>query len=335
MTTKFKAWVMRGDIKTPTMEIEDITIEDLPPQGEVLVKVLYTTINYKDGLVLSRQQLGRLVKNLPHVPGIDYVGEVVESEDDRYTPGDKVILTGWKVGEWYWGGYSEYARVNADFLVKLPGELSPEKAMAVGTAGITAMFCVEALEAQGLSPHHGPVLVTGAAGGVGTVAILILSALGYEVVASSGRESLHETLKDLGASRVLHRSEFSDGMVRPLDHQHWAACVDSVGGATLSKIMTQIMPEGSVAACGLAGGFDVSTSIMPFILRGVNLLGINSVERSYANRVSSWDRITSLIANTEKFDEITSYCKFEEIEEYGAKILKGDVFGRLVVEVSS
>jgi acrylyl-CoA reductase (NADPH) len=287
-------------------------------------------LNYKDGMVLMGN-MGGLVRNLPHVPGIDFAGVVEESSDARYEPGDKVILTGWGVGERYWGGFSEYARVRADFLVKMPEGFSAERAMAVGTAGFTAMLSVMALEGHGLDPTQGPVLVTGAGGGVGTMSVMLLSSLGYEVVASTGRESLHERLRELGASDILPRESLSDSSGRPLESQYWAGCIDSVGGKVLSRVFGQMKSGGSVASCGLAGGSDITTSVMPFLLRGVNLLGINSVDQPYAVRVDLWDRMSDLLDS--RLDSVVSYCGLEDVREYGERILRGEIFGRLVVRV--
>ncbi|MCA4909836.1 MAG: oxidoreductase, partial [Methylobacterium sp.] len=252
------------------------TLEEsaLPPEGNVTVRVEYSTVNYKDGLCITGG--GGLVRSYPHVPGIDFAGMVEASDDARYKPGDKVVLTGWRVGEIWWGGYAEKARVKADWLVPLPAGLTTRQAMAVGTAGFTAMLAVMALEAHGLAPAKGEVLVTGAAGGVGSVATAILAKRGYQVAAVTGRPEQEDYLRGLGASRIVPRAELADAPARPLDKETWAGCIDNVGGTMLARVLSQTKYNGSVAAVGLAGGANLPTTVIPFLLRGVNLLGIDS-----------------------------------------------------------
>ncbi|MGB1209480.1 MAG: MDR family oxidoreductase, partial [Paracoccaceae bacterium] len=253
--------------------VQQITTDDLPA-GDVTVAVDYSTVNYKDGLCIGPG--GGLVRSYPHVPGIDLAGTVEASDDPRYAPGDKVVLTGWRVGEAHWGGYAQKARVKADWLVPLPDGLSTRDAMAVGTAGFTAMLAVQALEDHGLKPGQGEVLVTGAAGGVGSVATAILANLGYEVAGVTGRAEQEDYLRGLGASRIVPRDELNETTKRPLEKESWAGCVDAVGGAMLARVLGQMIYGGSVSAVGLAGGAGLPATVIPFLLRGVNLLGIDS-----------------------------------------------------------
>jgi acrylyl-CoA reductase (NADPH) len=297
----------------------------------VTVDVAYSTVNYKDGLCING--LGGLVRNFPHVPGIDFAGTVSASSDDRYKPGDKVVLTGWRVGEAWWGGYAQKAKVKGDWLVALPEGLSMEQAMAVGTAGFTSMLAVMALEAHGLKPGNGEVLVTGAAGGVGSVATAILAKLGHEVAAVTGRPEQGDYLKGLGASRIVKREDVSTPSGRPLDKETWAGCVDAVGGQMLATILPQMKYGASVAAVGLAGGNKLETTVIPFLLRGVNLLGIDSVMQPYEKRVEAWQRIARDVA-LDKLGEMTETARLEDLPKLGRDILKGKVRGRIVVDVA-
>ncbi len=300
------------------------------PAGEVTVAVEYSTLNYKDGLCLSPGG-GGLVKSYPHVPGIDLAGTVEASDDPRYAPGDRVILTGWHVGERHWGGYAERARVKADWLVPLPEGLSTRQAMAVGTAGFTAMLGVMALEDHGLAPGDGEVLVTGAAGGVGSVAVAVLAQLGHEVAAVTGRPETEDYLRGLGAARIVPRAELAETVKRPLEAETWAGCIDAVGGAMLARVLGQLRYRASVAAVGLAGGADLPASVIPFLLRGVNLLGIDSVLRPYEDRLRAWKRISSDLP-MDRLEEMTHAARLEDLPELGAAILKGGVRGRVVVD---
>ena len=304
--------------------------EDRLPEGNVTVAVEYSTVNYKDGLCLGSG--GGLVRSWPHVPGIDFAGRVEASEDPRYAVGGEVILTGWRVGEARWGGYAEKARVKADWLVSLPEGLSTRTAMAVGTAGFTAMLAVMALEDHGLSPEKGEVLVTGAAGGVGSVATAILSNLGYEVAAVTGRPETEDYLKSLGASRIVARGNLAETVKRPLETETWAGCVDAVGGAMLARVLGQMKYGASVAAVGLAGGASLPATVVPFLLRGVNLLGIDSVMRPYEDRVRAWGRIARDLP-MDKLDGMIVPATLEDLPRLGAEILNGQVRGRVVVDV--
>ncbi|MBU2936909.1 MULTISPECIES: MDR family oxidoreductase [Pacificibacter] len=311
--------------------IKDID-ESLLPAGDVTVRVEYSTLNYKDGLCLSPKG-GGLVRNYPHVPGIDFAGAVEASEDARYAPGDKVVLTGWRVGEVHWGGYAEKARVKADWLVPLPQGLTTRQAMAVGTAGFTAMLAVLALEDHGLTPAKGPVLVTGAAGGVGSVATAILANLGYEVAGVTGRPEQAAYLTSLGASQIVARSEINETVKRPLEAETWAGCIDAVGGEMLARILGQLKYGGSVSAIGLAGGASLPASVIPFLLRGVNLLGIDSVMQPYENRNRAWARIATDLP-MDKLEDMIVPATLEDVPQLGADILSGQVKGRVVVSMT-
>lgn len=301
------------------------------PEAEVTVDVAFSTLNYKDGLCLSASG-GGLVRTYPHVPGIDFAGTVSASDDPRFAVGDAVVLTGWRVGEIWWGGYAEKARVKGDWLVHLPEGLSPRQAMAVGTAGFTAMMAVMALEEHGLAPGQGPVLVTGAAGGVGSVAVALLAALGYEVAAVTGRPEQEAYLRGLGASRIVPRAELSETVKRPLESETWAGCVDAVGGAMLGRVLGQMKHGASVAAVGLAGGAGLPASVIPFLLRGINLLGIDSVLCPPERRVRAWARIARELPH-DKLDAMVVPATLADLPALGAQILKGEVRGRVVVDV--
>lgn len=315
-----------GQTSARVQELEDSQL----PEGDVTVAVAYSTVNYKDGLCIGPG--GGLVRNYPHVPGIDFAGVVEASDDPRYAPGDKVVLTGWRVGEAHWGGYAEKARVKADWLVPLPEGLSARQAMAVGTAGFTAMLAVMALEDHGLTPEKGEVLVTGAAGGVGSVATAILGNLGYEVAAVTGRPETADYLKDLGASRIVAREELAETVKRPLETETWAGCVDAVGGAMLARVLGQMKYGASVAAVGLAGGAGLPATVVPFLLRGVNLLGIDSVMQPYDNRVRAWERLSRDLP-MDKLEAMVQPATLADLPTLGADILKGQVKGRVVVDV--
>lgn len=312
--------------------IKELDVGDLPP-SDVTVAVDYTTVNYKDGLCMSGTG-GGLVRAYPHVAGIDFAGTVEASDDARYAPGDRVVLTGWRVGEAYWGGYAQKARVKADWLVPLPTALTTRQAMAVGTAGLTAMLAVQALEDHGLTPEKGDVLVTGAAGGVGSVAVALLAATGYQVVAVTGRPETEGYLRNLGASRIIPRSDLAETVKRPLEAESWAGCVDAVGGAMLARVLGQMKYGASVAAVGLAGGPGLPASVIPFLLRGVNLLGIDSVMRPYADRVAAWDRIAAELPMT-KLEAMVHPATLADLPNLGAAILQGTVQGRVVVDVNA
>ncbi len=327
----FKALMVRKDEESgkTSAAVEEIGLDDLP-QAEVTVSVEYSTVNYKDGLCIGPG--GGLVRKYPHVPGIDFAGTVEASEDDRYKPGDKVVLTGWRVGEAHWGGYSQKARVKSDWLVPLPEGLDTRQAMAVGTAGFTAMLAVMALEDHGIKP--GPVLVTGAAGGVGSVATAILAALGHKVAAVTGRPEQAAYLESLGATQIVAREELNETVKRPLESETWGGCVDAVGGAMLARVLGQMEYGASVAAVGLAGGANLPATVIPFLLRGVNLLGIDSVMQPYDNRVRAWQRIAKDLP-MDKLEAMVTPATLADLPGLGADILKGQVKGRVVVDVAA
>jgi len=286
----------------------------------------------KDGLCIGPG--GGLVRKYPHVPGIDLAGTVEASSDDRYKAGDKVVLTGWRVGEAHWGGYAQKANVRADWLVPLPEGLDTRAAMAVGTAGFTAMLAVMALEDHGLTPGNGPVLVTGASGGVGSVATAILANLGYEVAGVTGRPETAEYLKSLGATQIVAREDLAETVKRPLEAEVWAGCIDAVGGAMLARVLGQIKYGGSVAAVGLAGGMGLPATVIPFLLRGVNLLGIDSVMQPFDNRLRAWERIARDLP-MDKLEEMIRPAVLSDLPQLGRDILKGQVRGRVVVDVNA
>ena len=323
--------VNKGDDEKTSAAVEKVSIDQLP-EGNVTVAVEYSTINYKDGLCIGPG--GGLVRNYPHVPGIDFSGIVETSDDDRYSPGDKVVLTGWRVGEVHWGGYSQKAKVNADWLVPLPKSISSKQAMAIGTAGLTAMLAILALEDHGLKHLEAPVLVTGASGGVGSVATAILSNLGYEVAAVTGRPESSDYLKSLGASNIVSREELNEVTKRPLEKETWSGCVDTVGGEMLARVFGQMLYGSSVAAVGLAGSAKLPATVIPFILRGVNLLGIDSVMQPYQNRLNAWERLASDLP-MDKLEAMITPATLSDLPRLGAEILKGKVRGRVVVDVNA
>jgi acrylyl-CoA reductase (NADPH) len=327
----FRALVLHEDGGKLTPRIEAVDEARLPV-GEVTVAVECSTLNYKDGMIL--QGIGRLVRDYPHVPGIDFAGTVERSESSDFKPGDPVILTGWRVGEVQWGGYAEKARVRASYLVRRPEGLSARQAMAIGTAGFTAMLAVMTLERHGLVPGSGDVLVTGAAGGLGSVAVALLSQLGYRVVASTGRPQEHDYLTGLGAAELIDRAALAAKPTRPLDSERWAGAIDAVGGNTLATILTQLKYRASVAACGLAGGSDVPASVIPFLLRGVNLLGIDSVMCPHEERTTAWQRLAHHLP-LDKLDGMTQTVPLSALPELAPKILGGQTRGRIVVDVKA
>jgi len=329
MSETFKALVVEKEDQGTSASVQDLTLADLP-EAEVTVAVEYSTVNYKDGLCIGPG--GGLVRNYPHVPGIDFAGTVEASSDDRYKTGDKVVLTGWRVGEAHWGGYSQKARVRADWLVPLPKGLTTRQAMAVGTAGFTAMLAVQTLEDHGIKA--GPVLVTGAAGGVGSVAVALLSAMGKQVAAVTGRPEQAEYLTSLGATQIVPREDLAETVKRPLEGETWGGCVDAVGGAMLARLLGQMEYGASVAAVGLAGGASLPATVIPFLLRGVNLLGIDSVLQPYENRVRAWDRLAELLP-MDKLEAMIVEKTLEDLPRTGADILKGQVRGRVVVDVNA
>ena len=336
--TSFNALVVReaeaGNTKSATASIEQLTDADLPVYDgaeTVVVDIDYSSLNYKDGMALTGK--GRIIRSFPMVPGIDFSGTVVSSESSRFAPGDGVILTGWGVGERYWGGYSQRQRVQADWLVARPAAMSSEQAMGIGTAGLTAMLCVLGLEAGGVKPTDGPIVVTGAAGGVGSVAIALLAKLGYEVTAVTGRPEEHGYLRGLGASAFLSREEMS-AEPKPLESETWAGAVDVVGSTMLAKVIAQTKYQGTVTACGLAGGVDLPSTVMPFILRGVRLQGIDSVMSPIAEREAAWERL-AVDLPASLLDSMTEVVAMSALPEHGAAIMQGRTRGRVVVDPSA
>ena len=327
----FQALMLREEDGRIVPRLEAVDEAELPP-GEVTVAVEYSTLNYKDAMVL--QGIGRLVHNYPHIPGIDFAGTVERSDSPEFKPGDPVILTGWRVGEVHWGGYAEQARVKASWLVRRPQGLSAAQAMAVGTAGFTAMLAVMALERHGLRPGDGEVLVTGAAGGVGSVAIALLSALGHRVAAATGRPEQRDYLIELGADDLVERAALAVKPSRPLDGERWAGAVDAVGGNTLATILTQLQYHASVAACGLAGGSDLPATVIPFLLRGVNLLGIDSVMCPPEERIEAWQRLARELP-LDRLERMTGVVPLSRLPGLAPKILQGEVRGRTVVDIKA
>jgi len=328
----FHALVVERNGESEVSAVVQSLTEDQLPAGNVTVAIEYSTVNYKDGLCMRAG--GGLVRNYPHVPGIDFAGTVESSEDSRYRPGDKVVLTGWRVGERHWGGYSQKARVKADWLVPLPEGLTTRQAMAIGTAGFAAILAIVALEDHGLKPDQGEVLVTGAAGGVGSIATAILANLGYQVAAVTGRPETTDYLKSLGASRIVARDEIATVSKRPLEAERWSGCLDAVGGAMLARVIGQLKYGASVAAIGLAGGAALPSSVIPFLLRGVNLLGIDSVMQPFEQRERAWRRLANDLP-LEKLDAMIHVVNLVEVPALGDQILKGRIKGRIVVDVNA
>ena len=324
----FRAVYLQREDDRVTASVRELDEAELP-DGDVTIEVHHSTVNYKDGL--AYRGAPGVVSAYPIVPGVDLAGVVVESSDDRYEAGDRVTVNGWRMGERHWGGYSERARVPADWLVKLPDGIDTRTAMAIGTAGLTSMLCVLALERQGLTPDDGPVVVTGASGGVGSVAVSLLATGGFRVAAVTGRPEEEPYLRALGASEVVERSTLAQPP-RPLESQTWAGGVDAVGGVTLANVLARIHYGGVVAACGLAGGMDLPTSVAPFILRAVTLVGIESVEAPYPSRVAAWDRLASDL-DRDQLESMVTEVGLEELPQVCSDIVGGRVRGRVVVDV--
>lgn len=297
--------------------------------GDVTVAVEHSTVNYKDGLAVTGR--APIIKSFPLIPGVDFAGTVTQSDHASYKAGDKVVLNGWGVGESHHGGYAGMARVKGDWLVKLPAGVTPAQAMAIGTAGYTAMLCIMALEHEGVMPEQGEIVVTGAAGGVGSIAIALLAGLGYDVVAATGRPEEEAFLKGLGAAKIMDRKEL-DTAVKPLARARWAGAIDAVGSVTLANILSQTLPEGTVAACGLAQGMDLPSSVAPFILRGVKLIGINSVTAPFERRREAWRRLDRDL-DREKLESLTRHVKLDDVPDIAADIVEGKIRGRVVVDL--
>ncbi|HFZ6065809.1 TPA: MDR family oxidoreductase [Escherichia coli] len=299
------------------------------PEGDVTVDVHWSSLNYKDALAITGK--GKIIRNFPMIPGIDFAGTVRTSEDPRFHAGQEVLLTGWGVGENHWGGLAEQARVKGDWLVAMPQGLDARKAMIIGTAGFTAMLCVMALEDAGVRPQDGEIVVTGASGGVGSTAVALLHKLGYQVVAVSGRESTHEYLKSLGASRILSRDEFAES--RPLEKQLWAGAIDTVGDKVLAKVLAQMNYGGCVAACGLAGGFTLPTTVMPFILRNVRLQVVDSVMTPPARRAQAWQRLVADLPES-FYTQAAKEISLAEAPKFAEAIINNQIQGRTLVKVN-
>ncbi|MDP4945479.1 MAG: oxidoreductase [Alishewanella sp.] len=325
----FKAILINKDDQGYRAELTTVDEQQLPA-GDVTVKVLTSTLNYKDGLAITGK--APVVRAFPMVPGIDLVGEVLQSDSSRFQVGDKVLLNGFGVGEGHWGGLAEKARLKSDWLIPLPKGISPAQAMGVGTAGYTAMLCVLALQKHGVTPEQGEILVTGANGGVGSYAVRLLSKLGFNVVAATGRPEESDYLKKLGATDILAREQLS-APGKPLQKERWAGVVDCVGSHTLANACASTRYGGAVAACGLAQGMDFPSSVAPFILRGVVLYGIDSVMRPLADRIEAWQRLSELLT-AEDFDTISHVISLEQVISTANDLLQGKVRGRVIVKVA-
>lgn len=330
MSDRFRALVLTRDDAGPIRAVvKELSEADLPDE-DVLVSVEYSSLNYKDGLAITGR--GKVVRAYPMVPGIDLAGTVLSSRSSDYRPGQKVVLTGWGVGERYWGGYSQRQRVRPEWLVALPESLDTREAMAIGTAGLTAMLCVMTLEEAGIDPDSGEVLVSGASGGVGSVAVAILANLGYRVAAVTGRPEGADWLRDLGAARVVPRAEMMQAP-KPLESQRWAGGVDTVGGVMLARVLAETAYGGAVAACGLAGGAELTTTVMPFILRSVSLRGVDSVMCPLSRRKVAWERLARDLP-AKALAAITREVALRDLPGLADRILEGQVRGRVVVSLT-
>ncbi|WP_214000722.1 MDR family oxidoreductase [Arsukibacterium sp.] len=324
----FKAILINKDNEGYHSAVSEVDEQQLPV-GDVTVKVIASTINYKDALAITGK--APVVRSFPMVPGIDLVGEVIQSDSARFVAGDKVLLNGFGVGEGHWGGLAQKARLDSSWLISLPESLTPEHAMAVGTAGYTAMLCVLALQKHGITPKHGEVLVTGANGGVGSYAVRLLSKLGYQVVAATGRPDESDYLKQLGATEIINREQLN-APGKPLQKERWAGVVDCVGSHTLANACASTRYGGAVAACGLAQGMDFPSSVAPFILRGVTLYGIDSVMRPLADRVQAWQHLSEILS-PEDFNAISQVISLDEVIDTASALLAGKVQGRVIVKM--
>ena len=324
----YKAILLKD--KENDAEITSINLNDLP-SGDVTVQIEFSTINYKDSLAIVNKI--PIIRKFPMVPGIDFVGKVLESNSSKFSENQKVILNGWGVGESHWGGLSQIARVNSDWLIPLPKDMSSKMAMEIGTAGFTAMLCLMSIESHGIKPSDGKILVTGATGGVGSLSIALLSANGYEIIASSGKENQNKYLRSLGASEILNRTELNT-QHKALDQQKWVAAIDTLGSKTLANICATTKSGGAIAACGMAQGMDLSTTVAPFILRGITLYGINSVNVPKDKRIIAWNRLSADLANN-KLELMSNCYKLDEVTNIAQKILRGEMTGRCVIDVNS
>ncbi len=328
MNRQFRAILISKTDKGQKLDFVTLGEADLMP-GDVTVAVEHSTVNYKDGLAVTGK--APIIRQFPLIPGVDFAGTVVDTSHPHVRVGDKVILNGWGVGEGHHGGYAGLARVKGDWLVPVPENMTTAEAMAIGTAGYTAMLCVVALERQGVRPADGEILVTGAAGGVGSIAVALLAKLGYRVAASTGRPQEEAFLKGLGAAQIIDRSELS-GPAKPLAKTRWAGAIDVVGSTTLANVLSQIQPEGTVAACGLAQGMDLPASVAPFILRGVKLIGINSVTAAAPRRMEAWSRLARDL-DLAKLEALTSHASLDDVPAIAADILAGKIRGRVVIDL--
>jgi acrylyl-CoA reductase (NADPH) len=328
-TTMFNSLILNQHDKKTTATIESLDESQLP-EGDVLIAVDYSSLNYKDGLAITGK--GKIIRNFPMIPGIDLAGRVLRSDNSRYNIGDQVVLTGWGVGENHWGGMAEQARLKAEWLVPLDSGLDSKKAMMIGTAGLTAMLCVQALLDADVKPSDGEILVTGASGGVGSVAVTLLAQLGYTVAAVTGRvEQNGPLLKQLGAQTIIDRSEFEEP-ARPLEKQIWAGAVDTVGSKVLAKVLAQMDYNSAVAACGLAGGFDLPTTVMPFILRNVRLQGVDSVSCPFEKRIAAWKKLAELLPES-YYQQACHEISLAQAPDYAEAITNGQVTGRVVIKL--
>ena len=328
----FKAIIVnKAEDDTIYANLSDVKDSQLPEEGDVTIEVHYSDVNFKDGLCLSGK--GRLVREYPHIPGIDFSGIVLESKDPRFKPGDKVINTGWRVGEVWFGGYSQKAKVKADWLVPLPESMSLKNSMAIGTAGLSAMLGIIELEDNGMKPDSGPVLVTGATGGVGSIAVAVLAFLGYEVACVTGNVNKNTPfLKDIGATKIIERKSLAEPSNKTLESAVWGGCIDTVGGIMLARILAQMKHETAVAAIGNAGDSSLPASVIPFLLRGIKLIGIDSASKETPKRIRAWERLSSDLP-TDMLDLISTEITLSEVIQAGKDILAGNTFGRLVVNV--
>lgn len=324
----FKALLVDQRDGATETSIRDLRLDELP-EGDVLVRVAYSDLNYKDGLAVTGR--GKILRRFPMVPGIDLAGTVVESRDPAYRPGDEVVLTGWGIGERYWGGYTQMARVQAGWLVPLPAGLTLQQAMAIGTAGFTAMLGVMALEDRGLAPGGRELIVTGATGGVGSIALAVLARLGYDVAASTGKADAHDYLRELGARTIVDRATLAP-MGRPLESERWGGAIDAVGGATLAALLPAMATGASVAVCGNAGGAELHITVFPFILRGVSLIGIDSVICPYDRRRAAWDRLARDLP-LDLLERMTQVAPLAQVPELSRQIVEGRVRGRIVIDL--
>jgi acrylyl-CoA reductase (NADPH) len=329
MSDRFKALLLTQENGKTVHQVRQLTVDDLPA-GDVLVAVKYSSLNYKDCLAISGQ--GKIVRKFPIIPGVDLAGTVLESDSRNFHPGDEVLLTGWGVGETYWGGLTQKARLKSEWLIPLPEGLSALKAMAIGSAGLTAMLCVMALEAQGVNQGQGTILVTGASGGVGGIAVSVLAELGYRVAAVTGRRDNDDYLYSLGAAEIVDRADL-ERPVRPLESQRWAGAIDTVGGAVLAGLLAEMNYGGTVAATGLTGGSELHTTVMPFILRAVKLIGVEVTTCPVKLREVAWARLSRELPGSH-LDEIYKVVSLEEVPQFAEHLLAGRVNGRLVVDVT-